>query len=275
MFEPAALVRAGVRDGLVFLDTDHGYALAAGSARLAVARRRGDALDWMAWDAFGRPPAFAYDFRWDRASATPEVLPLAFDAPPAPSGPARPLPASARRIEGESLWPAVDQAGGWALPAHAGGTCASAGRWLALHTGSRPVEGVRPANEGQPGGSTDASVDLALPAPWLRGRRVTLVFASAADPSIAPDGSAPASASATQAVAIGDGVESARAGFAGSDSAPSEPPSAPVPSGAPRCWSLNPLEIPGHITRLAIRVTWPRAGPAKLVALDRIEILDE
>jgi hypothetical protein len=145
-FEPAALARAGVTRGLVFLDTDHGFALAfdpAPSSGLAFARYRGDDLDRMAWEAFGRPPAFRYRFHVP-PSGVAEVgvepltlTPIADDVP--------------LNVEGESLWPPVAQERGWAFPAWAAGTGASADRWLAL-------EGA------------GAAVTVALPARWFACR---------------------------------------------------------------------------------------------------------
>jgi hypothetical protein len=150
LFEPSELARAGVTGGLVFMDTDHGFDLAfdpAGGPGPAIARFHGDALDRFAWEAHGRPPAFRY--RLDLADGGPasvRVEPLAF---PASGGPAV--------IEGESLWPPLGQESGWALPEWASGTCASAGRWLAVHTV----------------GAGPATIVLGLPAPWLAGRRVS------------------------------------------------------------------------------------------------------
>ncbi|WP_437335813.1 hypothetical protein [Sorangium sp. So ce394] len=151
MFDPAAVARAGVARGLVFVDTDHGFNLgfdpAAGD--VAVLRYRGDAIDRMAWEARGRPPAYRYGFAIPDGGglASVSIAPLAFDAAP---------PREAL-IEGESLWPPRAQRGGWAAPEHAGGTCASGGRLLAVHAAA----------------SGEAVVRVGLPAPWLRGARIS------------------------------------------------------------------------------------------------------
>jgi hypothetical protein len=151
-FEPTALARAGVEHGLVFFDTDHGFDLAydpgAAPHGVDVARFHGDALDRMAWDARGRPPAYRYRYVIPEGGgpASVSVEPLAFP-PPAAGSP--------QFIEGESLWPAIAQRAGYALPEWAAGTCASNGRILALHRDAEP-----------------ADVTLALPTRWLAGRSV-------------------------------------------------------------------------------------------------------
>ncbi|WP_438041580.1 hypothetical protein [Sorangium sp. So ce128] len=151
MFDPAAVARAGVSRGLVFVDTDHGFNLGFDPAPedVAVLRYRGDAIDRMAWEARGRPPAYRYRFAIPDGGglASVSITPLVFDAEP---------PGEAR-IEGESLWPPRDQRGAFALPEHAGGTCASGGRLLAVHAAGRG----------------EAVVRVGLPAPWLRGARIS------------------------------------------------------------------------------------------------------
>jgi hypothetical protein len=157
MFDPAALERAGVRRGLVFIDTDHGFNLGydPGSTAVQIARHRGDALDRMAWEARGRPPAFLYHFAIPAGGGAPSVsapsiTPLSFGAQ-------EPRPGE-RVIEGESLWPPLAQRDAWALPQHAGGTCASGSRVLAVHAVAA---------------SGDAVVRLGLPAPWLGGAELS------------------------------------------------------------------------------------------------------
>jgi hypothetical protein len=162
MFEPARLAEAGVSRGLLFLDTDHGYNLAldpAASARKAAAsggvevvRFHGDDLDRLVWEARGRPPAFRYRFLipTDRneGQAKVTVEPLSWPS----------LAADVTSIEGESLWPPLEQQGGFALASWTSATCASASRWLAVHAD----------REGAP-----AKVRVELPAPWTRGRSVS------------------------------------------------------------------------------------------------------
>lgn len=162
MFEPERLTGAGITRGLVFVDTDHGFGIAYDPAASAppprdapasprglvqIARYRGDAIDLFAWEARGRPDAYRYRYRFpadDGERAAVSIEPLSFDR-------AAPL-----RIQGESLWPARSQDRAWALPEHAGGTCASGDRWLAIH-----------ARSGEEG-----SALLTLPARWLRGRTI-------------------------------------------------------------------------------------------------------
>ncbi|HTN90208.1 MAG TPA: hypothetical protein VL242_41320, partial [Sorangium sp.] len=159
MFDPAAVARAGVARGLVFVDTDHGFNLGFDPAPgdVAVLRYRGDALDRMAWEARGRPPAYRYGFAIPDGGglASVSLAPLAFGAAAPPDA----------VIEGESLWPPRAQTNAWALPEHAGGTCASGGRLLAVHAAA----------------SGDAVVRVGLPAPWLRGAGISPRVAIAGD----------------------------------------------------------------------------------------------
>jgi hypothetical protein len=144
MFDPRVLAAAGVDRGLVFLDTDHGFNLAfdpaaavrkaAAAQGLEFARYHGDDLDRLLWAARGQPPAFRYRYAFqpDNAPAVASVEPLSF----------APLGLDPLAIEAESLWPPREQRAGWAFAEHASGTCASAGRWLALH----PVSPDTPAS---------------------------------------------------------------------------------------------------------------------------------
>ncbi|MDC0739876.1 hypothetical protein [Polyangium mundeleinium] len=151
MFEPARLASLPAR-ALVFVDTDHGFNLAYDpwtSNERTIARHRGDAFDRFAWEAHGRPPAYRYLFPippdGEAPPSTPHLVPYSFDlqAPIA--------------LEGENLWPALAQQDAWALPAWATDACASERRWLS----------VTPADPTKSG-----AVSLALPAPFLAGRRV-------------------------------------------------------------------------------------------------------
>lgn len=94
---------------LIYVDTDHGFNLAYGGP-FAVARLRDDANDFFAWDAAGRPPAYRYVFDFSGANP-PRLVPH--------------LPEEPRAIQGESLWPPLEQRAGYALvrhdPAAAGG----------------------------------------------------------------------------------------------------------------------------------------------------------
>ncbi|WP_437288702.1 hypothetical protein [Sorangium sp. So ce406] len=181
MFDPAAAARAGVARGLVFVDTDHGFNLGFDPAPgdVAVLRYRGDALDRMAWEARGRPPAYRYRFAIpdDGGLAAVSIAPLVFDGF---DGPGDAVPGKAQRdavIEGESLWPPRAQRDAWALPEHAGGTCASGGRILAVHAaagGAATASDAASAASGAASAASDASVvRVGLPAPWLRGARIS------------------------------------------------------------------------------------------------------
>jgi hypothetical protein len=149
MFQPALLEAAGATRGLVYVDTDHGHAIGLDpfSEAPAIVRLRGDALDRMAWEARGRPPAFRYTFRVEGEGTVAEASVTPFDPRSAPTD----------RIEGESLWPAASQHGAFAAPELAG-PGASNGRRLV----------VRRAGPPEP----DPRVVLRLPAPFLRARGI-------------------------------------------------------------------------------------------------------
>ncbi len=166
LFEPAVVARAGVTRGLLFVDTDHGFDLAfdpGGAGDLDVARFHGDALDRFAWAARGRPPAFRYRFLAppDGGLAQAFVEPLAF--PPLRAG-------EPRVIEGASLWPALAQSRGWAIPEWVASTCAATGHWLA----------IRRAPADAPAERRPATVTLGLPAAALAGCRVSARLAAGA-----------------------------------------------------------------------------------------------
>ena len=140
-YVPDLATRAGVTGGLVFIDSDHGFALGhvptPGGERPRgplVLRRRGDDHDWLAFVACGRPESWAYRHE----DGAPRLTPW---APPAPEGPLR--------FEAEADWPPLAQDGGYAAPAWMAGA-ASGDRVLTL----TPTEHDR-----------RASMALALPAP--------------------------------------------------------------------------------------------------------------
>lgn len=128
MFEPDVLARASVTSGLVFVDTDHGFALghdpsARPSDRVLVARLRNDDRDRMLFDALGRPPTWRYDLEQPVPPAVEHTAKLTPWAPPE-SG-------ALLRFEAEAEWPALLQEHGFAAPAftHA---CASGSRALVV-----------------------------------------------------------------------------------------------------------------------------------------------
>lgn len=124
MFEPRVVRAAGIGGGVLFVGTDHGFALAydadatASPTSIEALRLRGDALDYFAWTERGRPPSFAY--RFDASSGAAFVEPY--------------TPAVSDRVEAENLWPAFEQRGASALPSSTQEPCASSGRWLAIST---------------------------------------------------------------------------------------------------------------------------------------------
>ncbi|MBN1610453.1 MAG: hypothetical protein JW940_27740 [Polyangiaceae bacterium] len=110
MWEPNVLAEAGVSRGLVFVNTDHGFNLGFdpahrdASSGVVVARWRGDASDWLAWNRVGRPPAYRYDFDPSARVATPRLYPVE-------------LTESASLVfEAEHQWPARSLSGGWLHP---------------------------------------------------------------------------------------------------------------------------------------------------------------
>ncbi|MCW5812910.1 MAG: hypothetical protein KIT84_17920 [Labilithrix sp.] len=130
MFEPDVLAQASLKQGLVFVDTDHGFALGHDPARtpadgIVVARRREDDRDRLLFERLDRPPTY-----WYRLEPSGPVL-----TPWAP-----PELGPVLRFEAEAEWPVRSQSGGFAVPAwtHA---CASGRRALVL----TPADGTIPA----------------------------------------------------------------------------------------------------------------------------------
>jgi hypothetical protein len=140
LFEPDVLARASVSTGLVFVETDHAFALghdpeATPDRAVVVARLREDDRDRMLYEALGRPPTWWY--RLDRTSNEPSLVPW---APPEHG--------QALRFEAEAEWPPLAQEGGFAVPTWVNG-CASKSRALVL----------------VPSGSGMATATIALPVP--------------------------------------------------------------------------------------------------------------
>ena len=151
MFEPDVLARANITSGLIFIETDHGFALGYDpDARikngLVFARIKNDDRDRLLYDRLDHPPTWVYRF----------------DTPPAPPGspPGTRLPSVAvavpwappalgetLRFEGESEWPVAAQSGGFALPIFAE-ACASNAR--ALQLTPSPLAGVARATLSMP-----------------------------------------------------------------------------------------------------------------------------
>jgi hypothetical protein len=137
MFEASALYERGITRGLVFVSTDHGFALGhepgqlSASEGVIVARERHDTLDELLWERLGRPPSYRYAYDPGRPNARPEVSRWS----PAPKLANVSLGAP-RRIEAESLWPPTAVEGGWLEPVYVGEVCASRGRGLKVHSES-------------------------------------------------------------------------------------------------------------------------------------------
>lgn len=135
MFEPEVLAEAGLRRGLVFVSTDHGFSLGHDPSvkdpwqRPFIARKRGDAHDVLLWERFGRPPTYEYTFDPGIVSARGALIPYALSATPA------------LRFEAEAEWPALAVRGGYAHPFHHPARCLSQGRALRLvRTSHSPIE---------------------------------------------------------------------------------------------------------------------------------------
>lgn len=133
MFEPEALHEAGATHGLVFFDTDHGFALATEPGAtpdkaFVAARRRDDSHDRLLYDRLGHPATWRY-----RVGEAPAVVP--WTPPPAADAAGR----EQWRFEAESDWPALAQSGGYAIPSWASSTCASNGRVLEVVPAEGPA----------------------------------------------------------------------------------------------------------------------------------------
>ncbi|MFO0667820.1 MAG: hypothetical protein U0174_27955 [Polyangiaceae bacterium] len=109
-FRPSVLEEAGVREGLVFVDTDHGFnlghahALRSGTdAKLVVARYRGDGFDRLLYDRIAPKQSYRYIRNGSAHALVPFVPPRA-DA------------THTLTLEAESFWPPREVSAGYALP---------------------------------------------------------------------------------------------------------------------------------------------------------------
>lgn len=127
MFQPREL--ASIRKGLVFVKTDHGFALGHDPKQhdpqrgLVVARGFGDAHDRLLWERLGRPPSFLYDYSVE----TGRTRVTAYSPR-----------AATFRWEAEAEWPPLAVTAGWAHPDFR--PCLSEGR--GLHLRPTPVVAV-------------------------------------------------------------------------------------------------------------------------------------
>ncbi len=119
-FERALVEAAGVRRGLVFVPSDHGFNLAHEPAARAPAleflRWRGDGHDRVAWEQRGKPLAYVYDWI---AGVTPAPRLVPYD-----------VAAHHYRFEAEGQWPVLAIDDGWARPEARAAPCVSRGQAL-------------------------------------------------------------------------------------------------------------------------------------------------
>jgi hypothetical protein len=160
-FEKEVLTHASITQGLVFIDSDHGFALAHDPEQrietgVIVARRRGDDRDRMLYENLGRPPTFWYRFEPDAKIKDPLTVPW---APPEHG--------DVLRFEAEAEWPALGQSKGFAAPGWTYG-CASGQRALVL----------TPDDEDVP-----ASAEIELPVPSTGDWELTVAVANARIPN--------------------------------------------------------------------------------------------
>lgn len=128
MFEPDVVTRAHVTNGLLFVDTDHGFGLAhvpgaTTATGLVVARLREDDHDGLLYERLGKPPTWIYRRGLEERGAAPIPATVTPFTPPA-------LGASLR-FESEADWPPLAQDGGFAVPTWTD-ACAGGSRALVL-----------------------------------------------------------------------------------------------------------------------------------------------
>ena len=156
VYEPDVTREVGVKQGLLFVETDEVFNLAhtpgeTQSHGLVAARLRNDDHDRLVYDRGGHEPVHRYVTEPGQPPTTPQWIP----PPPATNG-----TNETWRFEAESDWPPLSQARGWAAPfAAESGSCASNGHALELV----------PAG----GAGTIASASIALPVPRDGRWRIT------------------------------------------------------------------------------------------------------
>lgn len=118
MYDREYVARRVPERALVFVGSDHGYALGRDPTGKPpwVVRAKGDGLDFGAWRALGSPPAFRYLFDFTTPHAQPELVPF--------------VPRETTRFELENQWPPRRLEG--AARREADPSCGGApGLWLA------------------------------------------------------------------------------------------------------------------------------------------------
>jgi hypothetical protein len=180
-FEKEVLTHASITQGLVFIDSDHGFALAHDPEQrietgVVVARRRGDDRDRMLYESLGRPPTFWYRFEPDGTIKDPITVAW---APPEHG--------DVLRFEAEAEWPALAQTNGFAAPGWTYG-CASGQRALVL----------TPDDEDVP-----AFAEIELPVPSTGDWELTVAVANARIPNTKPARAEPRPARGSLAVVDG------------------------------------------------------------------------
>ncbi|MFO0675631.1 MAG: hypothetical protein U0169_03795 [Polyangiaceae bacterium] len=133
MWQPELLEQAHVANGIVFVDTDHAFAIAHKpgvdpTKGILVARLRNDDRDKMLVDAHPGVPSWRYVFG-ETSSTVGSFVP-------------RPMLPNGYRFEGEAEWPPLAQSGGWVEPEWLSPNCATGGRALALRTTGVGATGV-------------------------------------------------------------------------------------------------------------------------------------
>ncbi len=128
MFEPDVVSRAHVTNGLLFVDTDHGFDLAhvpgaTTATGLVVARLREDDHDGLLFERLGKPPTWIYKRGFEERGAAPVPATVTPFIPPAVG--------ASLRFETEADWPPLAQDGGFAVPTWTD-ACAGGSRALVL-----------------------------------------------------------------------------------------------------------------------------------------------
>jgi hypothetical protein len=128
MFEPDLLARSNVTSGLVFVDTDHGFALGHDpSSRIkngngiVVARLRNDDRDRLLYDRLDHPPTYLYKYEVATTAVGAPRIPGVAPPPPVPAAPvivpwAPAALGDTLHFEAEAEWPVVAQSDGYAVP---------------------------------------------------------------------------------------------------------------------------------------------------------------